>query len=390
MDGWALVRQGRSAELGNWRTAPHNKWGFHNVNRILTTDLIDRRTDAFAALGSAPRALGDIRFTAPGGNEMTVSECLKQSDTDSFLVLKDNKILHEQYANGMEPSSRHVMFSVSKSILGALFGILKDKGLVDTAALATDYVPELKGSAYDGATVQHILDMQVAVEFTEDYNAKNGDVDRYRRATGWDPAMPDDGEVATRKMLTEFRSDGTRHGEKFHYVSPNTDAAGWIAERATGLRYAEVLSKYLWQPMGAEFPAYITVDKFGAVRAAGGICACLRDIARFGTLMTRRPLTEGVLPKAFVDDVFDNGDAGAWARGASSAFIPGGRYRNKWYIKPGGRRVALAIGIHGQWIHVDHDRNIVIAKQSSQPLADQPATEAMLMACFDAIAEAIG
>jgi len=389
MDSFVSVPENRTANLGNWRQAPHNKWAFHNVSKLLTTDPIDRRSDGFSPLETAPRDLGDIAFSTADG-PMTVAQCLAQSDTDSVLVLKDNRIVTEHYANGMDAGARHVMFSVSKSILGALFGILSHEGLVDLGRLATDYVPELSGSAYAGATVQNVLDMQIAVEFTEDYAATNGDVDRYRRATGWDPALPEEGEVATRKMLTQFRSSGGRHGETFHYVSPNTDAAGWIAERATGLSYAALLSKYLWQPMGAEYPAYITVDKFGAVRAAGGICAAARDIARFGTLMTSRPLVEGVVPKAFVDDVFDHGDASAWARSASATFLPGGRYRNKWYIEAGSRRVALAIGIHGQWIHADHDRNIVIVKQSSQPLADQPATEQMLMACFDAIADAIG
>ena len=388
MEDWASVPEGRTADLGNWRTAPHNKWSFQNVSKVLTTDMIDRRAGSDTQFNISLADLGSLVFRAPSG-EMTVEQCLAESDTDGFLVLKDNAVVYERYENGMTPATRHIMFSVSKSILGTIFGILTREGLVDTSRLATDYVPEFVGSAYEGATVQQLLDMTVAIDFTEDYTLVDGDVIRYRRATNWDPALPGEGEVATRKALTQFKGTGSEHGERFHYVSPDTDAAGWIAERATGMSYAAILSKYLWQPMGAEYSAYITVDNHGGARAAGGICATLRDIGRFGALMTSEPLVADVIPEAFVDDTFLNGDADAWARGASANFLPGGRYRNKWYIKAGESKVALAIGIHGQWIHVDHQRNIVIVKQSSQPLAGQDATDQMLIACFAAIADAI-
>jgi hypothetical protein len=389
MEDWASVPEGRTANLGNWRTAPHNKWSFQNVSKVLTTDIIDRRAGSDTQFNIALADLGDLSFRAPDG-EMTVDECLAQSDTDGLLVLKDGAVVYERYENGMTADTRHIMFSVSKSILGATFGILAREGLVDTGRLATDYVPEFAGSAYEGATVQQLLDMTVAIEFVEDYTLTDGDVIRYRRATNWDPAKSGEGELSTRGALTQFKRSGGDHGERFHYVSPNTDALGWVAERATGMNYAAILTKYLWQPMGAEYSAYITVDNHGGARAAGGICATLRDIGRFGALMTREPLVADVIPQAFIDDTFLNGDPDTWARGESANFLPGGRYRNKWYIKAGDKKVALAIGIHGQWIHVDHERNIVIVKQSSQPLAGQDATDHMLMACFDAIADAIG
>ncbi|MGE3371455.1 MAG: serine hydrolase [Rhizobiaceae bacterium] len=76
------------------------------------------------------------------------------------------------------------------------------------------------------------------------------------------------------------------HVDKFHYVSPNTDLMGWVVERATGERYADLVSDYLWRPMGAERSAYITVDRLGAPRCAGGFCATTRDLARLGLLIS--------------------------------------------------------------------------------------------------------
>lgn len=389
MDDWITVPEGRTATHANWRKHPHSEWSFRNVRKILATEGIDRRVEDYSPLGMAERDIGTLAFKSTAGT-LTVADVLARSNTDAFLVLKNGAIVSEQYFNGMRRDDRHVIFSVSKSVLGLVFGILIDRKLVDAARPATDYVPELTGSGYEGATVQHVLDMAVAVDFREDYQAEDADVDRYRRATGWDPARPGDSGNSTRGMLCRMARGDGRHGEKFYYVSPDTDVAGWIAERATGLSYAQVVSTLLWQPMGAEYPADMTVDRFGVARSAGGICATLRDIGRIGTLMTSRPVATDVVPPSFIEDTYMNGDAQAWARGASASYIPNGRYRNKWYVKPGPEKTCLAIGIHGQWIYANHDRNIVIVKQSSQPAPVDAAIDQMVMASFDAIADHVG
>lgn len=386
MEPWISVPEGRTATHANWRRPPHSQWSFRNVRKILATEGIDRHVHDYTHLSTAKRDLGQVTVRN-GTATLSVNDVLARSGTDAFLVLKEGVIVAEHYFHGMRREDRHVMFSVSKSVLGLMFGILKDRKLIDPSQLATDHVPELKGSGYEGATIQHILDMAVAVDFREDYQAVDGDVDRYRRATGWDPARPEDADNSTRGMLCQFARAEGRHGEKFLYVSPDTDVAGWIAERATGLSYAELLTEYLWKPMGAEYSAYITVDRFGVARAAGGICATLRDMGRFATLMTGKPVAANVAPAAFLEDTYANGDAEAWAKGASASYIPQGRYRNKWYIKPCPQRVCLAIGIHGQWLYADHDRNIVIVKQSSQDAPVDVAIDQMVMASFEAIAD---
>lgn len=389
MHSWTCSPENRSATHANWRQHPHNKWAFINVRQILTTACIDRRAGDYLRLPEDLQDLSGLTFATSDG-PVSVEKALSASDTDAFLVIKNGVIVTERYFNGMQPGSRHIMFSVSKSILGMLFGIMADRGLVDVSRPVTHYVPELGGTAYEFATVQHVLDMAVAVGFQENYEQLDGDVARYRRASGFDPALSPPETETTRTILATFPRGLGEHGHTFHYVSPNTDVLGWIAERATGLSYADVIAELLWKPMGAEFAADMTVDKFGVARSAGGLCATLRDIGRTALLMTGHPALAGVLPEAFVEDTFDNGDARAWARGPFSAYLPGGRYRNQWYVKAGAERAALAIGIHGQWIYVNPDRNVAIVKQSSQPKPSQSATDQMLMACFDAIALSLG
>lgn len=91
----------------------------------------------------------------------------------------------------------------------------------------TDYVPELAGSTYADATVQHALDTSVEVEFDETYSTVGGDVDQYRRVNGWDP-IDDRPPHTAREFLRGLKRAPGNHGSRFHYVSPDTDVrAGW-------------------------------------------------------------------------------------------------------------------------------------------------------------------
>jgi CubicO group peptidase (beta-lactamase class C family) len=175
-------------------------------------------------------------------------------------------------------------------------------------------------------------------------------------------------------------------------VSPNTDLLGWILERASGERFVDLMSALLWQPMGAESDAYVTVDRLGAPRTAGGICTSLRDLARVGEVMRCRGIANGhqVVPGSWIDDILSNGDPQAWAKSDTNALLPGGRYRSLWYVTGNAHGAYYAFGIHGQWIYVDPAAGVVIAKQSSWPDPLDDAMERWHLAGFDAIARALG
>src|SRR5690606_34539489 len=147
------------------------------------------------------------------------------------------------------------------------------------------YVPEIDGSAYGDATVRNLLDMTVSIRFVEDYLDPTGDVARYRVAMDWNPPGAFAYQGGLHDFLPTLPKGEAAHGERFHYVSPNSDLLGWVLERAGGLKMSEMLTRYLWQPLGAETSGYITVDRDGAARTAGGICVTLSDLARFGDMM---------------------------------------------------------------------------------------------------------
>jgi hypothetical protein len=149
----------------------------------------------------------------------------------------------------------------------------------------TDVIPEVAGTAYQGATIRHLLDMRAGVAFDEDYLATSGPIVAYRKAANWNPLEPDDTPSDLRSFYREMTKSAGPHGGPFNYVSPNTDLLGWVIERATGERYADLMAELLWKPMGAARSAYITVDRLGAPRCAGGVCTTVRDLARVGQLM---------------------------------------------------------------------------------------------------------
>jgi len=60
---------------------------------------------------------------------------------------------------------------------------------------------------------------------------------------------------------------------------------GWVIERATGRRFADLVSELLWQPMGALRSATSPSTGLGAPRCAGGFCATVRDLARVGQVI---------------------------------------------------------------------------------------------------------
>ena len=171
-----------------------------------------------------------------------------------------------------------------------------------------------------------------------------------------------------RSFLTLQKPDGARHGELFHYVSTNTDVLGWVYERACEQPYANILSEYLWKPLGAEHDAYVTVDANQAMRAAGGICVTPRDLARFGELIRRRGVADGrqVVPGTWIDDINECGDPEAWARSEFADMFPEASYRSKWYRIDRARGVLCALGINGQWIYIHPEAELVIVRMASE------------------------
>jgi CubicO group peptidase (beta-lactamase class C family) len=343
---------GSQVTLANWRTPPFSRWAFQHVRELVASADIANDPARVLPLDAAPVALG-------------VEQDLAATDTDALVVLHKGKLVCERYANGMDAATPHILMSVSKSMLGLLAGALAEEGVLDLEREVTHILPELERTAYRGASVRQLLDMRAGILWDEDYHAVSGPIVEYRKATNWNPLGPGEAPSDLRSFFRELKEKDGTHGGRFHYVSPNTDLLGWVIERAAGRRYADLMSEHVWRPAGAERSAYITVDRLGAPRCAGGMCSTARDLARVG-----QALVEGRLARAWVGDIESNGDPAAWQAGAFVGLFRGApiHYRSKWYVLRGAAPALFGFGVHGQLLFVDRRNQVVVAKFSSQAL----------------------
>ena len=174
------------------------------------------------------------------------------------------------------------------------------------------------------------------------------------------------------------------HGGRFHYISTNSDLLGWVIERAAERRYADLMRELLWKPIGAERSAYITVDRFGAPRCAGGMCVTARDLARVGQWMIEHP-------SPWIEDLEAKGDRAAWDAGSFVAYFPGMpmKYRSQWYVLEGKSPLIFGLGIHGQHLFIDRKNEVVIAKLSSQAMPLDAARIALTMRAVSQLRNAL-
>jgi CubicO group peptidase (beta-lactamase class C family) len=379
-----------AVHLGNWREPPYNRRAFTRVRELIPTANIE--ADRFAAkpLERAPVDLMQQRFTLRDGASITLSEYFNHTFADGFMVMKAGRVVTEWRRNEENRRQPHIVFSVSKSITAVLAGILAGRGLFDPEAPVIRYIPEAKGSAYGDATLRHVLDMTVSIDFTETYLDPDSAFALYRRSTGWNPPQPGP-QLYLHEFLPTLKKANREHGDRFHYVSPNSDLLGWILERVGGAPLAELLSTHMWKPMGAAFDAYVTVDPRGAPRSAGGICVMLEDLARLGEMMRNDGVAMGrqVVPRSWIEDIRNNGDPEPWRKGDMLVMLPKGNYRSKWYNAGGGSAAFMGAGIHGQWLYIDPKAEMVIAQQASQPLPTDQALDHVTLDVFEALARQV-
>ena len=375
--------------LDNWLSPPHSHWSFQHVEDFVPTAIISRGTEQIAALPSASAPLADIRVTNTEGVATTVGAVMTATATDGWAVAYRGSMVAEEYVDGLAAHTRHLLFSVSKSLVAAVVGALHGAGAIDLDAPVTAFVPALANCGYAGATVRHLLDMRSGIAFSENYGDPAAEIHILDQAIGWAPKSSPGGPSTLQDFLLTLRRKSV-HGGPFEYRSCETDLLGWICEVVGGQRMPELMSDLLWSRIGATCDATIGVDTAGTGFFDGGINACLTDMIRFGSLFLRDGVSltgQQVVPAAWIADTLDGGPDSrqAFAASPDDTELPGGMYRNQmWFPYPAGN-VVLCQGMCGQMIYVNRSAEMVAAKLSTQPHSHEPH---MLdtMRAFDAVA----
>jgi CubicO group peptidase (beta-lactamase class C family) len=359
--------------LENWQLPPFNRWAFQHVRELIPTARIARGTGPAWDLPRDEVDLGGISVTTEHFGELTVDEVLAETYTDGFLVIHRGSIAVERYFNGLRPDVPHLLMSVSKSVTGLIAGALASDRMLDVTAPVEAIVPELAGTAFAGALVQHLLDMRAGVRFREDYDDPEAEIQDSDRVYGWRAGDGRPLPAAAHEYFATLSADGP-HGAEFRYRSIAIDVLAWVLEKAGQARFADLATELLWQPMGAEYDADITVDAHGNALADGGISATLRDAGRIGLLALDRGRANGrqVIATSWFDDTVRGAPDGpnAFSSGDGAVGYPAGaHYRNGWWVTGPSLPAFTATGIHGQSVFVDGPSETVVVKLSSWPTA---------------------
>lgn len=379
--------------LENWLEAPYNRQALQRMDMIVPTTSISRGDSPVRALhaSSDDAAIDEILYET-GHGQSTIGRFIESSFTDGILVLRGETVLTERYLSGLNLSTRHSLMSVSKSLAGMLAGKLIDQGLLDQSTRVSDVLPELAHGPYGDATLRQVLDMSVVLDFRQEYDDPTSDVQTEDRAAGWRPRLQGD-PPDTKSFLATLRSaPGRNHG--FQYCSATTDVLAWIMERASGRGYAELMSTELWSHIGAEYDAYVTVDSSGEPYACAGICATLRDVARFGRLVLDGGSWNGkeVLPTGWIELM--RHEAGSSVKSDPNfeeiwSVFPESIYHNQWWTTRNERGAFFGVGIFGQYLYLDPESDVVIVKFSSLPAPLDGAVAKEHLIALDALSRAV-
>jgi CubicO group peptidase (beta-lactamase class C family) len=375
--------------LDNWQSADQVGWTFCHIAEIFPTTTISRGSERAVPLRRHITPFADLSCRDADGESTTVGAIMKATETDGWMVVHDGQLLAEQYAGAMEPATLHLLMSVSKSIVGILVGALVGEGTVNVEEQVTTYVPELAQSGYRGATVRHLLDMRSGIEFSEDYLDPHSGVRQLEQAVGWAPRRSPDVPPTLRGFLLTLRQ-AHEHGGPYEYRSCETDVLGWVCEAAAGQRFPELAGELIWSRLGADFDANIGVDSEGTGLFDGGMSAALCDLARFGAMIAQEGTSlsnHQVAPEAWIADSFTGGPDSreAFASSPDDTRMPGGMYRNQFWLPWPDRQVLLCLGIHGQMIYINRASGLVAVKLSSWPTPQDSWKLFSTLAAFEAI-----
>ncbi|KAF0186241.1 MAG: beta-lactamase [Hyphomonadaceae bacterium] len=308
--------------------------------------------------GSSPIAASTTPLALPQGTPLNIpniDEYMASQRSAGIVIIQDGKIRFEKYGLGFDGDGRWTSFSVAKSFTSSLVGAAIQDGFIKSLEDdITIYLPDLKGSAYDGVTVRQVLTMTSGADWNEDYEDPEADVAKFIHAT---PTPGMDATISYMRKLKRAHPPGT----KWHYNTGETNLIGVLVSSATHKTLSQYLHEKIWQPFGMEGDATWLLGETD--HEVGGCCLQMkiRDYARYGMFVLANGVAQGkqVVPADwFAEATTKQQDIGT----------PGQGYGFQWWTYDDGS--VAAQGIFGQGIFIDKKRNLVIASNSNWPRAN--------------------
>jgi CubicO group peptidase (beta-lactamase class C family) len=264
--------------------ADRMRYIFRNMGQFMTHSEVSRGSMAPRPLVLAPAAALADKQLATRLGKLSLSQLVAhpQSYIDGLIVLRGDQILFEAYPR-MEQQDRHILWSVTKSIVGHAVGILCDAGKIDPARAVDSYIPRLANSGWAGVSVRDILDMASGIDAEEGDPAAFKDPKhpyyRFEASIGYLSQRLD--ELSTYEVMASLKRKDPP-GKIYEYTSVNSFVLAWLVEEVSGLPMARFVADHIWSRIGADRDAIWTLSPEGATGADGGFSCTLRDLARYG------------------------------------------------------------------------------------------------------------
>ncbi|MEU0633735.1 serine hydrolase [Streptomyces sp. NPDC005989] len=317
-------------------------------------------------------ALDGLTFPGPQGQDLTLTDLLARAETDALLVLHRGLVVHEEYLHGYAPHVPHFNASAAKSYLGLVAAVLAHEGHLDRSTQVAKIVPELAGTAFGDAQVDHLLHMGTQMSYAGRPYDKALEAQRYfavlapqLRPYGYT------GPASIREHLATARATG-QPGTDFRYENGNVEALAEVLRRVTGTTTSALLSEMIWSHIGAEEDAYYLLDSEGTEAACGGFSATARDIARLGELIRCGGAIgdRQIVPEAVATTIVSGVPDGYPHRVRFPAAPPDApatlSYHDLWWILNDPYGSFMASGIHGQRLFISPALDLVIVHYASQ------------------------
>jgi len=334
-------------------------------------------------LPRAPHKL-DVTYEFQGQSH-TLDDLLARTATQGFLVIKGGSIVDERYFAGADDKSKFTSWSAAKSFTSTLVGLALADGKIDNLnSPVTAYLPELKGSGYDGVPIKDILEMSSGVQFIEDPDNSGSDI-----STMWWTTM--DTESETIADYAKSRRRVEQPGTKWVYRSVDTAVLGMLVNRVMGQPLATMLSERIWQPLGMEQDATWLTDRPDGLEAAYCcINATLRDYGRFGLMMLHHGKSgdRQLVPAEWIDEATNpQGPQVSYGQLWPTIFPDDTTgYGYQWWIPNGGKAHPYsAVGLCYQFIYVNPAYDLVIVKASASQEYFSVPSQNEQFAAFEAI-----
>ncbi len=328
-----------------------------------------------------PNDLGAAMVPTGGGSHQPLEQFLADSFTTALIVMHRGETAYGWWRDPATRDQPQPIYSITKSVVGVVAGALIEAQALDPDRRVITYVPELRHGGYRAVTVRDLLDMRTGGDYRETYGP-DGELAQLMSTRALATDVP---FASVHDMLSAIQRVG-RHDGPFAYRSLDTEALGWVIERATGTRMDVLADEIVLGPLGCQ-GAVFEVDALGDVLHSGGLRMRPLDVARFGAMI----LDSGAVGDHHIVSPFFVKDLRSGHPSDEAPGIGEGSYRNQFWVPVRGGRELLALGIHGQMLWMDAESDTVFSKLSTWPTPSDPdlmtTTYAVARACAAALSE---